>query len=30
MKGIMGWVRLHEYNIAQRVQVVVELSLIHI
>jgi type I restriction enzyme R subunit len=24
MKGIMGWVRLHEYNIAQRVQVVVE------
>ena len=23
MKGIMGWVRLHEYNIAQRVQVVV-------
>jgi type I restriction enzyme R subunit len=24
MKGLMGWVRLHEYNIAQRVQVVVE------
>ncbi len=24
MKGIMGWLRLHEYNIAQRVQVVVE------
>ncbi len=24
MKGIMGWVRLHEYNIAQRVQVVIE------
>lgn len=24
MKGIMGWVRLHEYNIAQRVQIVVE------
>lgn len=24
LKGIMGWVRLHEYNIAQRVQVVVE------
>ncbi|WP_294000944.1 type I restriction endonuclease subunit R [Sphaerotilus sp.] len=24
MKGIMGWVRLHGYNIAQRVQVVVE------
>lgn len=24
MKGIMGWVKLHEYNIAQRVQVVVE------
>jgi type I restriction enzyme R subunit len=24
MKGIMGWVRLHDYNIAQRVQVVVE------
>lgn len=24
MKGIMGWVRLHEYNIAQRVQLVVE------
>lgn len=24
MKGIMGWVRLHEYNISQRVQVVVE------
>ena len=24
MKGIMGWVRLHEYNIAQLVQVVVE------
>lgn len=24
MRGIMGWVRLHEYNIAQRVQVVVE------
>ena len=24
MKGIMGWVRLHEYNIVQRVQVVVE------
>jgi type I restriction enzyme R subunit len=24
MRGIMGWVRLHEYNIAQRAQVVVE------
>jgi type I restriction enzyme R subunit len=24
MKGIMGWVRLHPYNIAQRVQIVVE------
>lgn len=24
MKGIMGWVRLHTYNIAQKVQVVVE------
>ncbi|HRP67639.1 MAG TPA: DEAD/DEAH box helicase family protein, partial [Thauera sp.] len=24
MKGIMGWVRLHEYNIAQRVHIVVE------
>lgn len=24
MKGIMGWVRLHEYNIAQRVSIVVE------
>ncbi len=24
MKGIMGWVKLHEYNIAQRVQIVVE------
>jgi type I restriction enzyme R subunit len=24
MKGLMGWVKLHEYNIAQRVQVVVE------
>ena len=24
LKGIMGWVRLHEYNIAQRVQIVVE------
>jgi type I restriction enzyme R subunit len=24
MKGIMGWVRLHEYNISQRVQVVIE------
>lgn len=24
MKGIMGWIRLHEYNIAQRVQIVVE------
>ena len=24
MKGIMGWVRLHPYNIAQRVQLVVE------
>ena len=24
MKGIMGWLRLHEYNIAQRVQVVVD------
>ena len=24
MKGIMGWVRLHPYNIAQKVQVVVE------
>ncbi|MDT3672346.1 MAG: type I restriction endonuclease [Aromatoleum sp.] len=24
MKGIMGWVRLHEFNIAQRVQIVVE------
>src|SRR5260370_33009049 len=24
MKGIMRWVRLHEYNISQKVQVVVE------
>ena len=24
MKGIMGWVRLHPYNIAQKVEVVVE------
>lgn len=24
LKGIMGWVRLHEYNIAQRVRIVVE------
>jgi type I restriction enzyme R subunit len=24
MKGIMGWVRLHPYNIAQKVQIVVE------
>ena len=24
MKGIMGWVRLHPYNIAQKVQVVIE------
>ncbi len=24
MKGIMGWVRLHSYNIAQKVQIVVE------
>lgn len=24
MKGLMGWVQLHEYNIAQRVQVVIE------
>ncbi len=24
MKGIMGWVRLHPYNIAQKVQVIVE------
>ncbi|MDP9348690.1 MAG: DEAD/DEAH box helicase family protein [Gemmatimonadota bacterium] len=24
MKGIMGWIRLHPYNIAQKVQVVVE------
>ena len=24
IKGIMGWVRLHEYNIAQRVQIVIE------
>ena len=24
LKGIMGWVRLHPYNIAQKVQVVVE------
>ena len=24
VKGIMGWVRLHEYNIAQRVNIVVE------
>ena len=24
MKGIMGWVRLHPYNISQKVQVVVE------
>ena len=24
MKGIMGWVRLHPYNIAHRVQIVVE------
>ncbi|MEF8749764.1 MAG: DEAD/DEAH box helicase family protein [Candidatus Accumulibacter propinquus] len=24
LKGIMGWVRLHDYNIAQRVEIVVE------
>ncbi len=24
MKGVMGWVRLHPYNIAQKVQIVVE------
>lgn len=24
MKGIMGWVRLHPYNIAQKVQIIVE------
>ena len=24
LKGIMGWVRLHPYNIAQKVQIVVE------
>src|SRR3989442_3529780 len=24
MKGIMGWVRLHPYNIAQKVEIVVE------
>jgi type I restriction enzyme R subunit len=24
MKGIMGWVRLHPYNIAQKVQIVIE------
>ena len=24
VKGVMGWVRLHEYNIAQRVSIVVE------
>ena len=23
MKGIMGWVRLHPYNIAQKVEIVV-------
>ncbi|MBN8442105.1 MAG: type I restriction endonuclease subunit R [Thauera sp.] len=30
MKGIMGWVRLHEYNIAQRVQIVVEHFCAHV
>ncbi len=24
LKGIMGWVRLHPYNIAQKVEIVVE------
>jgi type I restriction enzyme R subunit len=24
MKGIMGWVRLHPYNISQKVEIVVE------
>ena len=24
MKGLMSWVRLHPYNIAQKVQIVVE------
>jgi len=24
MKGIMGWIRLHPYNISQKVQIVVE------
>jgi len=26
MKRLMGWVRLHPYNIAQKVQIVVEHS----
>ncbi len=30
MKGIMGWVRLHPYNIAQKVQVVVEHFRLHV
>ena len=30
LKGIMGWVRLHEYNIAQRVGIVVEHFLKHV
>ena len=30
MKGIMGWVRLHPYNISQKVQVVVEHYRLHV
>jgi type I restriction enzyme R subunit len=30
LKGIMGWVRLHEYNIAQRVGIVVEHFRLHV
>jgi type I restriction enzyme R subunit len=30
MKGIMGWVRLHPYNIAQKVRIVVEHFLKHV
>jgi type I restriction enzyme R subunit len=30
MKGIMGWVRLHPYNISQKVQIVVEHFRLHV
>ena len=30
MKGIMGWVRLHPYNIAQKVEIVVEHYRLHV